>query len=204
MGDERVAAVEADKEERKEMAGQSTMRGKLTMQPVAGKGGKPGVACTSSQRMSRMTKISAVKERSGMDFYKLNSQSIRGRQLSPCHHHRCSRQIAMRGVIERYQSAETSSPIEEENQKSTVKEFSFVIANAKFLLDEEEHLAEVLRERRRFFNESGREMDFWVVPEPIFLEQMPEITKKLARPAAAVVSTDHTWITYDLLSYLLR
>ena len=83
-----------------------------------------------------------------------------------------------------------------EEEVQGVQEFSFVVANARFLLDEEEHLAEVLRERRRFFKEQGKKRDFWVVPEPAFLSEMPEVTAKLARPAAAVVSTDHEWITY--------
>ena len=89
---------------------------------------------------------------------------------------------------------EATQDVEEEVQG--VQEFSFVVANARFLLDEEEHLAEVLRERRRFFKEQGKKRDFWVVPEPAFLSEMPEVTAKLARPAAAVVSTDHEWITY--------
>mmetsp|Transcript_22356 Transcript_22356/g.26921 ORF Transcript_22356/g.26921 Transcript_22356/m.26921 type:complete len:228 (-) Transcript_22356:670-1353(-) len=75
--------------------------------------------------------------------------------------------------------------------------FGFVIANAKFMLDEEEHMAEVLRERRRHFTEKDRPMDFFVVPEPAWIEDLPDSVKaRLGRPAAAIVSTDLPWITF--------
>ena len=71
------------------------------------------------------------------------------------------------------------------------------MANAKFLLDEEEHLAEVLRERRRYFQEKEKDMDFFIVPEPKWLdEKIPDVAKRTKRPAAAIVSTDLVWITF--------
>ena len=33
-----------------------------------------------------------------------------------------------------------------------------------------EHFPEVLRERRRFYRETSKEQDFWVVPNPAFLD----------------------------------
>lgn len=74
------------------------------------------------------------------------------------------------------------------------KEYHFVVANAKFMLDEEEHFQEQLFERVRLFKERNMEQDFWLVIEPKFLDKFPNITKRLKRPAVALVSTNGTWI----------
>jgi ATP phosphoribosyltransferase len=76
----------------------------------------------------------------------------------------------------------------------TPKRYYFVVANAKFMLDEEEHFKEQLYERLRHFGERNREQDFWLVIEPKFLDKFPDITKRLKRPAVALVSTDEPWI----------
>lgn len=73
--------------------------------------------------------------------------------------------------------------------------YGYVIANAKFMLHDEEHLAELLRERRRLFLEQEREIDFWVVPEPAWTGSLPS-NVKIGKPSAAVVSTNLTWITF--------
>lgn len=70
-----------------------------------------------------------------------------------------------------------------------------MIANAKFLLDDEEHFNEQLVERLRLFEERNREQDFWLVIEPKFLNKFPDISRRLKRPSVALVSTDATWIT---------
>lgn len=80
------------------------------------------------------------------------------------------------------------------SQKEANK-YYFVIANAKFMLDEEEHFREVLFERLRLFEERKMEQDFWLVIEPKFLDRFPGITKRLGRPAVALVSTNGPWIT---------
>lgn len=64
------------------------------------------------------------------------------------------------------------------------------------MLDEEEHFQELMRERLRNFEERKREQDFWLLIEPKFLENFPDITKRLRRPAVALVSTDELWITF--------
>eukprot|EP00958_Prasinococcus_capsulatus_P025287 scaffold4196_cov350-Prasinococcus_capsulatus_cf.AAC.3 len=64
------------------------------------------------------------------------------------------------------------------------------------MLKDEEHMVEVLRERKRVFQEKEMERDFWVVPEPAFLDAMPEVSKRVARPCVAIVSTNENWITY--------
>lgn len=81
-------------------------------------------------------------------------------------------------------------------EKQTNKKYYFVIANAKFMLDEEEHFQELLFERLRNYSERNIEQDFWLVIEPKFLEKFPSITSRLRRPAVALVSTNGTWITY--------
>uniref|UniRef100_A0A1D1ZF08 Ycf54-like protein n=1 Tax=Anthurium amnicola TaxID=1678845 RepID=A0A1D1ZF08_9ARAE len=86
-----------------------------------------------------------------------------------------------------------SSPPADEGKP---RKYYFVVANAKFMLDEEEHFKELLSERLRNFGERSREKDFWLVVEPKFLDRFPGITKRLKRPAVALVSTDSTWITF--------
>ncbi|XP_020598110.1 uncharacterized protein LOC110037741 [Phalaenopsis equestris] len=76
------------------------------------------------------------------------------------------------------------------------KRYHFLVANAKFMLDEEEHFKELLFEKRRNYGERNKEQDFWLVIEPKFLDQFPNITNRLKRPAVALVSTDDRWITF--------
>ena len=75
--------------------------------------------------------------------------------------------------------------------------FHFVAASERFLT-EEEPLEEVLRERRRNYKEIDKAIDFWLVRRPSFL-QSPELSSTAAQvphPAAAVVSTGPTFITF--------
>ena len=53
-----------------------------------------------------------------------------------------------------------------------------------------EHFPEVLRERRRFYRETSKDQDFWIVPNPSFLDAMPDVKKKVRQPCVAVVTTD--------------
>ncbi|OUZ99647.1 Uncharacterized protein family Ycf54 [Macleaya cordata] len=76
------------------------------------------------------------------------------------------------------------------------KKYYFVVANAKFMLDEEEHFQELMCERLRLFKERNMEQDFWLAIEPKFLDKFPNITKRLGRPAVALVSTNGPWITF--------
>ncbi|KAJ4753799.1 Ycf54-like protein [Rhynchospora pubera] len=84
----------------------------------------------------------------------------------------------------------------EPSQQEKPKRYYFLVANAKFMLDEEEHFKELMYERLRNFGERNREQDFWLVIEPKFLDKFPDITKRLKRPAVALVSTDSPWITF--------
>ncbi|KAK4408760.1 Ycf54-like protein [Sesamum angolense] len=93
-------------------------------------------------------------------------------------------------------AVDSSDPTEKEVEEAGSKEYHFVVANAKFMLDEEEHFNELLSERLRNYGERNKEQDFWLVIEPKFLDKFPNITKRLKRPAVALVSTNGPWIKY--------
>lgn len=75
--------------------------------------------------------------------------------------------------------------------------YYYVLASQHFLL-EQEPLEEVLKERTRYYHEQEKEIDFWLVKEPAFLEapQMEAIKSKCPQPAVAIVSTDSQFITW--------
>jgi hypothetical protein len=75
--------------------------------------------------------------------------------------------------------------------------YYYVLASQKFLI-EEEPLDEVLRERRRDYEEKGKEIDFWLVKNPAFLAapEMAENKAKCPQPAAAIISTNPQFITW--------
>jgi hypothetical protein len=75
--------------------------------------------------------------------------------------------------------------------------YYYVAASQKFLL-EEEPLEEVLKERTRHYGEQNKEVDFWLVKQPAFLEA-PELAAANAqcpKPAVAIVSTNKQFITW--------
>ena len=75
--------------------------------------------------------------------------------------------------------------------------YYYVAASQRFLL-EEEPLDEVLQERDRHYQSKEKEIDFWLIKQPAFLEA-PELSAtkaKCPQPAAAIVSTDKTFITW--------
>lgn len=75
--------------------------------------------------------------------------------------------------------------------------YHYVLASQRFLL-EEEPLDEVLKERTRHYAETGKEIDFWLVPQPAFLDapELAEVKAACPQPAAAVVSTNPQFITW--------
>lgn len=75
--------------------------------------------------------------------------------------------------------------------------YHFIAASEAFLCDEEP-LEEVLRERTRHYGEQNKPIDFWLVRRPAFLEtaELASAFAAVPRPAAAVVSTDETFITF--------
>ncbi|MBD2664684.1 hypothetical protein B6N60_01906 [Richelia sinica FACHB-800] len=75
--------------------------------------------------------------------------------------------------------------------------YYYVLASQRFLL-EEEPLEEVLKERTRHYHEQEKEIDFWLVKQPAFLEapEMAEIKEKCPQPPVAIISTNAQFITW--------
>jgi Protein of unknown function (DUF2488) len=75
--------------------------------------------------------------------------------------------------------------------------YYYVLASQRFLL-EEEALDEVFKERTRNYNEQEKQIDFWLVKQPAFLEAptMAAIKAKCPQPSAAIISTDPKFITW--------
>lgn len=78
-----------------------------------------------------------------------------------------------------------------------MKTYYYVLASQRFLL-EKEPLEEVLRERTRNYHEKEKEIDFWLVKEPAFIDapEMAAVKAKCPQPAAAIISTDPQFITW--------
>ena len=75
--------------------------------------------------------------------------------------------------------------------------YYYLLASQRFLT-QEEPLEEVLRERTRNYREQEKEIDFWLVLQPAFLEapEMAALKAKCPQPAAAVISTNEQFITW--------
>ncbi|GMH39610.1 hypothetical protein BSKO_07508 [Bryopsis sp. KO-2023] len=113
----------------------------------------------------------------------------------------CSR--VQRKRFERGISAELAAATSEDASTASTEtqpaEWYAVVANAEFMLNDvqNEPLAEQLRERTRFFKEKSRDIDFYLVPNPVWLdEKYPDKGKLVKRPCVALVSTDKVWMTF--------
>ncbi|MGK7875864.1 MAG: MgPME-cyclase complex family protein [Xenococcaceae cyanobacterium] len=75
--------------------------------------------------------------------------------------------------------------------------YYYVLASQQFLL-EEEPLEEVLRERTLNYKAKKKEIDFWLVKQPAFLESpdLAEVKAKCPQPSAAIISTNSQFITW--------
>ncbi|MBW4565866.1 MAG: DUF2488 family protein [Mojavia pulchra JT2-VF2] len=75
--------------------------------------------------------------------------------------------------------------------------YYYVLASQNFLVHEEP-IEEVLKERTRHYHEQEKEIDFWLVKQPAFLDapEMAEIKAKCPQPAAAIISTNSQFITW--------
>ena len=78
-----------------------------------------------------------------------------------------------------------------------MKTYYFVAASEKFLTVEEP-LEEILKERMRNYKENNKEIDFWLLQNPSFLQttQFSDLRAKIHSPSAAVLSTDKKFITF--------
>ena len=91
--------------------------------------------------------------------------------------------------------------------EKSMSTYYFVAASEAFLT-KEEPLEEVLSERVRDYSEKGKEIDFWLVKQPAFLNA-PEFKDQagaIPQPAAAVISTDAVFIDFMKLrlEYVLK
>ena len=75
--------------------------------------------------------------------------------------------------------------------------YFFIAASEKFLTIEEP-LEEILKERERNYKENNKEIDFWLLKNPSFLQttQFDDLKSKIPSPPAAVISTDKKFITF--------
>jgi Protein of unknown function (DUF2488) len=75
--------------------------------------------------------------------------------------------------------------------------YYYALASQRFLI-QQEPIAEVLKERTRYYHEQEQEIDFWLVEQPAFLEapEMAQIKAKCPQPAAAIISTNSQFITW--------
>jgi hypothetical protein len=78
-----------------------------------------------------------------------------------------------------------------------MKTYYYVLASQTFLLDEEP-IEEVLKERTRYYREQEKEIDFWLIKQPAFLEapERAAVKAQCPQPAAAIVSTNQSFITW--------
>ena len=75
--------------------------------------------------------------------------------------------------------------------------YFFVAASEKFLTVEEP-IEEILKERMRNYKENNKEIDFWLLKNPSFLQtaQFVDLKAKIPLPPAAILSTDKKFITF--------
>ena len=75
--------------------------------------------------------------------------------------------------------------------------YYYVLASQRFLT-QEEPIDEVLKERTRHYHEQEKDIDFWLVNEPAFLNapELAAIKAKCPQPASAIISTNPQFITW--------
>ena len=77
--------------------------------------------------------------------------------------------------------------------------YYFILATENFLA-EEEALEEVLRERVQYFRKQNKPNDFWILPNPSFLNtqdnKISTLKNKFTKPTMAIISTDKSFIVW--------
>jgi len=75
--------------------------------------------------------------------------------------------------------------------------YFFVAASEKFLTVEEP-IEEILKERTRYYKENNKEIEFWLLKNPSFLQtnQFADLKANIPSPPAVVLSTDKKFITF--------
>ncbi len=76
--------------------------------------------------------------------------------------------------------------------------YYYLVASSKFLRGEEEALDDVFNERVRNYHEQEKEIDFWLIDNPAFLDapELAPVKAKCPQPATGVVSTNRQFITW--------
>ena len=75
--------------------------------------------------------------------------------------------------------------------------YYYLVASQRFLREEED-LDEIFSERVRNYQEQGKEIDFWIIDRPAFLDapELASVKAKIPQPATGVVSTNKQFITW--------
>jgi len=75
--------------------------------------------------------------------------------------------------------------------------YYFIAASEKFLTVDEP-IEEILKERMRNYKENNKEIDFWLLKNPSFLQttQFVDLKAKIPSTPAAILSTDKKFITF--------
>ena len=75
--------------------------------------------------------------------------------------------------------------------------YHYLLASQKFLL-EEEPLHEVFTERHRNYQENNKEVDFWLVKQPAFLDtpEFAQVKASCPQPCVAVISSNLQFIQW--------
>lgn len=95
--------------------------------------------------------------------------------------------------------AQDAAPAQSTSASEKEEVWHALVCNADFLLNDiqNEAVAEQLREKKRFFSEQGKALDFFIVSEPAWLDaRFPKEAAQVGRPCVALISTDKIWITF--------
>lgn len=76
-------------------------------------------------------------------------------------------------------------------------QYYFAIASRNFLM-EEEPLEEILRERTNYYHRNNKNIDFWLVINPNFINfhEFTDIKKQIISTPAAIISLDPQFIQW--------
>ncbi len=74
--------------------------------------------------------------------------------------------------------------------------YYYLVASHDFLHEQE--VNEVFAERIRNYQEQAKEIDFWLIDRPAFLDapELASVKAKIPQPATGVVSTNKQFITW--------
>lgn len=80
---------------------------------------------------------------------------------------------------------------------TNMQTYYYLVASKKFLREEED-LDEVFAERVRNYQEQAKEIDFWLIDRPAFLDapELVNVKAKVPQPATGIISTNPQFITW--------